>query len=144
MRLFFFILAISLPYTTFCQGETYAEEEPTFNGGNTALYHFISENVVYPQISIEQRDQGKVFVEFIIEKSGEITNAKIVRGVSPELDKEAIRVIEKMPPWNPGTQSGKPVRTRFTIPINFRLGDDAPPTKKELRKQKKQEKKERS
>lgn len=97
------------------------EEEPTFPGGEEAMQKFIKSNIKYPEISIQMGDQGKVFVRFVVEKDGSITNVSIARGVSPELDKEALRVVKSMPGWQPGKQRGRSVRTYVVIPINFKL-----------------------
>ena len=72
-------------------------------------------------IALENGIQGKVFVEFVIEKDGSITNVRVLRSVDPSLDKEAIRVVSSMPKWKPGKQRGKAVRVSYTVPINFKL-----------------------
>jgi protein TonB len=97
------------------------DEMPAYPGGKDALRNFISQNVKYPDKAKKQGVQGKVFVSFVINKKGEVRNAKIERGVSPEIDKEAIRVIKSMPKWTPGKEKGKPAKVQFTVPINFAL-----------------------
>lgn len=97
------------------------ETEPRFVGGDDAMSKFIQENIKYPKIAIENEDQGKVYVRFVIEKNGEVTHSSIARGVTPEIDMEAIRVIEQMPHWIPGKQRGKSVRTNVVVPITFKL-----------------------
>ncbi len=95
------------------------EDVPTFPLGDVSKW--IAKNVKYPQIAAENGVQGKVFMNFVIEKDGSITDVKVLRGVDAELDKEAIRVIKSMPKWKPGKQRGKPVRVSFNLPIVFQL-----------------------
>ena len=95
------------------------EDVPTFPLGDVSKW--IAKNVKYPQIAAENGVQGKVFMNFVIEKDGSITDLKVLRGVDPALDKEAIRVIKSMPKWKPGKQRGKPVRVSFNLPIVFQL-----------------------
>lgn len=95
------------------------EEVPTFPFGDVSKW--IAKNVKYPQIAAENNIHGKVFMNFVIEKDGSITDVKVLRGVDPTLDKEAIRVIKSMPKWKPGKQRGKPVRVSFNLPITFTL-----------------------
>ena len=97
------------------------EQMPQFPGGPAALMQFLSSNVKYPKEAFEQGIQGRVIANFVVEKDGSITEAKIVKSVSPELDAEALRVIGSMPNWMPGMQNGEPVRVKYTVPITFRL-----------------------
>ena len=99
----------------------FAEIQPSFKGGQSAMMQFLSENIRYPSIAIEQEQAGRVICSFVVEKDGSITDIHVLRGVSPSLDKEAIRVIESMPGWTPGLQNGVPVRVKLTLPIIFRL-----------------------
>ncbi len=99
----------------------YLEEMPEFPGGQAAMMKWLSKNINYPPIAAENNIQGRVMVSFVVEPNGSISNVKIVRGVDPNLDKEAMRVVGKMPKWKPGMQTGKPVRARFTLPVQFRL-----------------------
>ena len=99
----------------------FLEEMPEFPGGETEMMKFLSKNVVYPTIASENGIQGRVMVGFVVERDGSVSDVKVLRGVDPSLDKEAIRVVKSMPKWKPGMQTGKPVRCRFTIPVNFRL-----------------------
>jgi len=99
------------------------DEMPKFPGGEEAFGKYISEHVNYPEIAQKNDIQGKVFVTFHILKDGSVTNAKVVRGVDPSLDKEALRVIKSMPNWEPGKQKGEPVNVEFTVPIAFKLDD---------------------
>ena len=95
------------------------EDMPSFPGGN--VQKWIAKNVKYPVLAMENGIQGKVYIQFVIEKDGSITDTKVIRGVDASLDKEAIRVINSMPKWKPGKQRGKPVRVSYTLPINFQL-----------------------
>lgn len=97
------------------------EEMPDFPGGQLALRKFIAQAIKYPVIAQENGIQGKVFVNFVVEKDGSVTKATISRGVDPSLDKEALRVVNSLPKWKPGKQGGKPVRVSYTVPINFVL-----------------------
>ena len=97
------------------------EESPEFPGGIDSMYAFIQKNIHYPEVSKERGEQGTVYLNFIVEEDGSITNIHIVRGVSELIDKEAIRVVKLMPNWIPGKQAGKAVRVRFTLPIRFQL-----------------------
>ena len=97
------------------------EEMPEFPGGDLALRKYIAQSVKYPVIAQENGIQGKVYVNFVVNEKGEVTQARIARGVDPSLDKEALRVINSLPRWKPGKQSGKPVKVSYTVPINFQL-----------------------
>lgn len=100
------------------------EQMPQFPGGMKELMTFLSENVRYPEAAHKTGVQGRVIAKFVVEKDGSITEAKIVKSVSPELDAEALRVIGTMPNWMPGMQNGEPVRVKYTVPITFRLQGD--------------------
>ena len=97
------------------------EQMPEFVGGQAELMKFLAENVHYPEAAYKVGKQGRVIVTFIVEADGSVSNAKIVKKVSDELDAEALRVIGTMPKWKPGMQNGKAVRVKYTIPITFRL-----------------------
>lgn len=97
------------------------ENMPEFPGGDLELRKHIAQNVQYPEIAKENGIQGRVFVQFVVNQKGEVEQVKVVRGVDPALDKEAIRVISTLPKWKPGSQRGKPVKVSFTVPINFQL-----------------------
>jgi protein TonB len=97
------------------------ENMPEFPGGDLGLMKFIQKNVKYPAIAKEYNITGKVYVSFIVDKQGKVTNVKIVRGVDKNLDAEALRVVSLLPKYKPGKQRGKSVRVMFTIPINFTL-----------------------
>lgn len=100
-----------------------SETMPEFPGGQYALFKFISKNLNYPKDAKKKGIQGKVMVQFIVEKDGTIGDIRIIRSVSPDLDKEAIRVfsLPTMPKWKPGTSDGEPVRVRYSVPITFKL-----------------------
>jgi TonB family protein len=97
------------------------ETMPSFRGGQQKLFEFIGNNVVYPQEAKEAGIEGKVFVEFYIERDGTVCDAKVLRGIGYGCDEEALRVIGLMPKWSPGKQRGKAVRVRYTLPVNFKL-----------------------
>ncbi|MBP5425709.1 MAG: TonB family protein [Prevotella sp.] len=97
------------------------EQMPQFPGGEIELMKFLSENVKYPEAAEETGTQGRVVAQFIVEADGSITNVKVVKKVSEEIDAEAVRVIKAMPKWKPGMQKGQPVRVKYTIPVTFRL-----------------------
>jgi protein TonB len=97
------------------------ENMPEFPGGDLGLMKFIQKNVRYPAIAKEYNITGKVYVSFIVDRQGSVTNVKIVRGVDKNLDAEALRVVSLLPKYKPGKQRGKAVRVMFTIPINFTL-----------------------
>lgn len=98
------------------------EENAGFPGGEEALMDWLNKNLKYPSKCQEQGVQGQVVVGFVVEKDGRITDIKIVRSPDPDLSKEAERVVKEMPKWKPGKQGNKPVRSRFNLPIRFRLG----------------------
>ena len=98
------------------------EDKPTFPlGGEAGLLKWIAENTKYPEIAKENGISGRVFVGFVIDKQGKVTDVNVLRGVDPYLDKEAVRVVKSMPNWKPGKQRGKPVKVQFQVPINFKL-----------------------
>ena len=97
------------------------EQMPEFPGGEAALQRYLKNSVKYPNIAMENGIQGKVYVGFVVERNGSISNVRIARGVDASLDKEAMRVVRLMPKWIPGKQNGEPVRVSFTAPINFVL-----------------------
>lgn len=97
------------------------EKMPEFPGGNAALNAYLKKNIKYPQICRENNIQGRVLIQFIVNKDGSIVEPEVVKSVNPYLDNEAIRVISAMPKWTPGEQRGKTVRVKFTVPVNFKL-----------------------
>lgn len=105
------------------KGDVYmvVEEMPEYPGGLDGLKDFIVENVKYPEQAKKNKVEGKVFVSFVIDEQGNVTNAKVVRTVDPELDKEALRVVNQMQKWTPGKEKGETVKVQFTLPIQFAL-----------------------
>jgi TonB family protein len=97
------------------------EKMPEFPGGEGAFRNFIAKTVEYPVEAAKKGIQGKVYVTFVVDKDGTVRNAKIIRGVSPMLDKEALRVVNSLPKWTPGEQGGKKVSVAYTVPISFVL-----------------------
>lgn len=106
------------------------ETMPQFPGGQGVMMKYLAANIKYPASAVKAKKQGRVIVAFVIQKDGSVTNARIVRSVDPELDAEALRIVKAMPNWTPGTQDGKPVNVRYTIPVVFSLYKDVTPGKK--------------
>jgi TonB family protein len=106
------------------------ETLPQFPGGQGVMLKYLADNIKYPASAVKAKKQGRVIVGFIVQKDGSITHAKIVRSIDPELDAEALRVVKGMPKWTPGTQLGKPVSVKYTLPVKFSLQKDATPGKK--------------
>ena len=102
-----------------------AEKMPEFPGGNGAVAEYVRENMKYPAIAKEKGTQGRVIVQFVVNKKGKIVSPKVARSVDPDLDKEAIRLIKSMPDWILGTQGGKAVDVKYTLPVSFRLDGDS-------------------
>ena len=97
------------------------EDQASFPGGEAKLYEFIRNNVKYPQLAKETGIEGTVFVQFVVEKDGTLSNVQALRKIGGGCDEEAIRVVKSMPKWKPGSQRGRNVRCSFTIPIKFTL-----------------------
>ena len=97
------------------------EEKPEFPGGIEKLLVYLAQNIKYPTVVMEQGIQGRVLIEFVVNKDGSIVEPKVTRSLHPKCDEEAIRVIKAMPKWKPGKQKGKPVRVKYTVPVNFLL-----------------------
>ena len=97
------------------------EEMPAYPGGDQKMMEYIAKNIKYPQIARESGIQGRVFVGFVVEPDGSVSNVKIMRGIGGGCDEEAMRVVKSMPKWKPGKQRGKPVRVSYTLPVNFKL-----------------------
>ncbi len=97
------------------------EQMPEFPGGMSALMQYLGKNIKYPTIAQENGVQGRVIVQFVVNRDGTIVDPVVVRSVDPYLDKEAIRVIKTMPKWKPGQQRGKAVRVKYTVPVTFKL-----------------------
>lgn len=97
------------------------EENAMFPGGDAACYEWLSKHIKYPPIAAEQGIQGRVFVQFVVNKDGSIVDVKVLRSPDPSLSREAERVVKEMPKWKPARQGNKPVRSRFNLPVMFRL-----------------------
>ena len=100
---------------------TAVEKEPGFPGGDEAFLKYLAKNIHYPAIAKENNVQGKVFLSFVVEKDGSLTDVKTVRGIGSGCDDEAMRVLKASPKWKPGIQNGRPVRVSYTIPVSFTL-----------------------
>lgn len=103
---------------------------PSFKGGIQAFYQFLAQNIKYPEAMKKNNVQGKVFVTFIVEKDGSLSNIKILRDIGYGAGEESVRVLQLSPKWNPGLQNGKAVRVQYTLPINFALADSGHTTGK--------------
>jgi protein TonB len=101
----------------------YAQVMPSYKGGLQAMAKYIQHHLKYPHSAKSIGIEGIVFVQFIINSDGKVVDAKVVRGIQGECDREAVRVIGSLPDWNPGSQSGSPVSVRMVLPINFRLAE---------------------
>ena len=101
---------------------TIVEDQPEFPGGIGAFYKYVATNLRYPAQARRMGIAGKVFVQFVVEKDGRLTDVQILKGIGAGCDEEALRVIKKSKAWTPGRQRGRPVKVRMIIPINFRLG----------------------
>lgn len=98
-----------------------AEQMPEYPGGMKELLKFLQDNLKYPENAMKNNVQGRVIVQFVVEKDGTLTEFKVARSVDPDLDAEALRVLQTMPKWKPGMQRGKIVRVKFTVPVSFKL-----------------------
>ena len=97
------------------------EQQPQFPGGMGALNQWLGSNIKYPAMAAENGIEGRVIVQFVVERDGSVSGVHVVRGVDPSLDKEATRVVSAMPKWIPGKQNGSAVRVKYTVPVTFRL-----------------------
>ncbi len=97
------------------------DEPAGFPGGMNKSMEFINQNIQYPEAALKAKIQGRVIVQFVVKSDGSLDNIKVMRGLSPELDAEAVRIVKSMPKWNPGKQKGKPVNSRFVLPVVFKL-----------------------
>ena len=102
---------------------TVVENDPEFPGGMEALYKYLSENIKYPQIAKENNITGRVFVTFVVEKDGSISNPRVLRDIGGGCGAEAVRVVKAMPRWKAGKQRGKAVRVQFNLPVTFDLNE---------------------
>lgn len=97
------------------------EQQPSYPGGMGALNQWLASNIKYPAMAAENGIEGRVVVQFVVERDGSVSGVHVVRGVDPSLDKEATRVVSQMPKWIPGKQNGSAVRVKYTVPVTFRL-----------------------
>jgi protein TonB len=97
------------------------EKMPEFPGGIAAMMNYFGKSIRYPLAAREQNIQGRVFLNFVVEKDGSISNVVVLRGIGGGCDEEAVRVVQEMPKWNPGLQNGKAVRVSFNLPVRFGL-----------------------
>ena len=97
------------------------EQQPQYPGGMGALNQWLGSNIKYPVMAAENGIEGRVVVQFVVERDGSVSGVHVVRGVDPSLDKEATRVVAQMPKWIPGKQNGSAVRVKYTVPVTFRL-----------------------
>lgn len=97
---------------------TIAEQMPSFKGN---VNQWLAQNLQYPAVAAESGIQGRVVVKFVVGKDGSVSQAQVVRGVDPSLDREALRVVNMMPKWNPGMNNGQPANVWFTLPVTFKL-----------------------
>lgn len=129
-----FISIAFLFATILCQSQTkenkskdgvyfVVEEMPAYPGGEEALRKDLAASIKYPEEAKKAGIQGKVYVTFVVDEQGNVTDAKIARGVDPSLDKESLRVIKELKTWRPGKEKGKAVKVSYTIPIKFALDD---------------------
>ncbi|MGP1447573.1 MAG: energy transducer TonB [Candidatus Limimorpha sp.] len=100
---------------------TIVETMPSFPGGQEKLMHYLATNIKYPQIARESNVQGRVYLSFVVEPDGSVSNVKVLRGIGAGCDEEAMRVVKAMPKWSPGKQRGKAVRVSYNLPVNFKL-----------------------
>lgn len=135
MKRFLLLLsAIFLTNMAFCQEEkkvsvddevfVVVEEQAEFPGGLDSMYAYIQKNLVYPEKAKAEGIEGRVFVQFVIEKDGSISNILVKRAIGGGCEEAAVEIIKNMPKWKPGKQRGKPVRFQFTLPIKFELPKD--------------------
>jgi TonB family protein len=99
---------------------TFAEQKPEFPGGEKALTAYLKKNVNMPEMAKKNGEQGKVFITFVVEKDGSLSNPKVLRGIGNGCDDEAVRVVKNMPKWLPGKQNGQTIRVQYTLPIIFK------------------------
>lgn len=100
---------------------TVVEDDPEFPGGLEALYKYVGENIVYPQVAKDNNITGKVYVTFVVERDGSVSGVKVLRDIGGGCGPEAVRVVKSLPRWKPGKQRGRPVRTQYNLPISFNL-----------------------
>jgi protein TonB len=133
MKLLLILLLISLSFPFFAHAQTetnnenksekiytVVEEMPSFPGGQDGLFKYLSK-IKYPAQAIEDSVTGRVYITFVIDKTGGISEAKVLRGIGGGCDEAALEIVQKMPKWKPGKQNGVPVNVQYSLPINFNL-----------------------
>lgn len=131
MKSLLFLFTTFLSLTTFAQVEQQTKENittnpeiyPEYEGGQAALFQYLIDNLKYPADAKANCVKGTVFVKFVINESGSVIDATVARGIGSGCDEEALRVINAMPTWKPGTQNNKPIAVAFTLPIKFDMAD---------------------
>lgn len=127
--LFLLLIIMALPLSAQTVGATdnepvynmaMVQQQPKFPGGTSEMYKWLGNNIKYPEEAKKEGVSGKVIVDFVITKTGKTDKVRVVRGLHPTLDQEAVRVIKAMPAWTPGKQNGQPVNVSYTLPITFR------------------------
>lgn len=127
MKVLLFFACLMSASFGFAQDDRFPDEDTHFPGGNLEMKRFIQENTQYPEASVQNWDQGQVYVTFIVEESGRITNIDVMRGgLTPELNREAMRLVASMPKWVPAKLEGVAVRSQCRLPITFTLGGKPP------------------
>lgn len=101
--------------------EIFVQEMPSFRGGDSERQKFLSDHIIYPQLAAENGIQGTVYIQFVVDTKGNITDVKVLRGIGGGCDEEAVRVTKLMPEWNPGRQNGRNVRVRYNMSVSFKL-----------------------
>lgn len=129
--LFFYVTALQSCKTSRSTSDNYLNlenfiltevgESPEFPGGDYARMKFLQDNIMYPRAAREKGFQGTVYITFVVERDGRISDVRVLRGIHPSIDKEAVRVVRMMPKWKPGKHQGKLVRVQFNMPIKFTL-----------------------
>lgn len=140
MKYFFWLIVFALPFFVNAQSQVMDSSSEKvrekfdvpdvlaeFLGGNGELMKFVQKNLDYPEYERIHNIQGKVYIEFVIDEKGKPTRIKVKRSISPGLDAEAINIVRLMPYWTPGKKNDKPVRTRFVLPINFKIEKEEEP-----------------
>lgn len=127
--LFLLLIIMAMPLSAQTVGATdnepvynmaMVQQQPKFPGGTAEMYKWLGNNIKYPEEAKKEGVRGKVIVDFVITKTGKTDKVRVLRGLHPALDQEAVRVIKAMPAWTPGKQNGQPVNVSYTLPITFR------------------------
>lgn len=100
---------------------TVVEDSPSFPGGRDSLLKYIKQNIQYPESALENEIEGTVYVTFVVEKDGSLSNEKVLRGINQVCDEEALRLVRDMPAWQPGLHRGEPMRVQYNMPVKFEL-----------------------